>query len=201
MKLHDILAPQQQLDELNLKQAIAAGMIGVSSLSPNVSSAADKPARPAVTQQADTKAVQEMIKTVSSKHGVDPKLAGRIVRAAHRYEHQDFPKAEDILAVIGVESRFKPNARSHLAKDPAVGLMQIRPGIWNLSPQALLSVENNIKHGSDILRKYYTKLQDEASALQAYNVGITAFKRGKTNHHYLRKVRAELAQYEWSTDL
>lgn len=202
MKLRDILEPQQQLDEFNIKQAIAAGMIGMSALSPRIGSGAEKAPRPAVVHQAETKSMREMIKAVENRFGVDSSMADRIVKVAHKHEHVDFPTAEDILAVIGVESKFKPKARSQLKHDPALGLMQIRPGIWKLSPQELFNIEKNIEHGTRILRKYYEQLnKDEDAALQAYNIGITAYKKGKKNSYYLRKVKSELANYEYPDEI
>ena len=201
MKLHDILPPQQ-LDEITLKQAIAAGLIGASALSPRVGLAADKAPRPAVTQPANVVELKGIVKAVSDRFGVDPKMANMIVRIAHKHEHPDFPTAEDILAVIGVESKFKPKATSQLKQDPALGLMQIRPGVWKIPPKELFNIESNIKHGARILRDYYKKLDgNEDAALQAYNIGITAFKKGKTNPHYLRKVKTELAHYEYPDEL
>lgn len=194
MKLRDILPPQQ-LDEINLKQAIAAGMIGATALSPRPSFGADKtPQRPAISHQV--KEHQDMIQAITSRFNVDPWLAKHIVTLAHKYEHADFPSAEDILAIIGVESKFKPGAKSQLAKDPALGLMQIRPGVWKIPPHELMAVDSNIKHGANILRHYYEELKDENAAIQAYNVGITRYRAGKKNPSYLHKVKSELASYE-----
>lgn len=201
MKLHDILPPQQ-LDEITLKQAIAAGLIGASAMSPRVGMAADKTPRPAVTQPVNKAELKGMIRVVSNRFGVDPKAADEIIRVAHQHEHSDFPTAEDILAVIGVESKFKPKAVSQLKRDPAIGLMQIRPGVWKISKQELLNIEKNIEHGARILRKYYEQLnKKEDAALQAYNIGITAYLKGKKNPRYLSKVKTERAQYEFPDEI
>lgn len=222
MKIRDILPPQQ-LDEISLKQAVAAGLIGATAMTPRTTDGevmqrpphvqqAKKPtpikkAPPPVDPVAARKArqkqeVQQLTDIVANRFGIDTDFAQRVVQTAHKYEHPDFPTAEDILAVIGVESHFKPHAVSALQHDPAVGLMQIRPGIWNLPAKELKGVETNIKHGANILRQYYTQLDnDEDAAIQAYNIGITAFKRGKKNPRYLSKVNTERAQYEYPDDL
>jgi soluble lytic murein transglycosylase-like protein len=201
MKLRDILQTEQQLDEITLKQAVAAGMIGLSAMSPKHSADAPPPARvatsqammPAAIHQKDTDAL--LTATIVSRYNVAPNLAKQIVQVADKYQHDVFPTKEDILAVIGVESSFRPHARSGLRRDPALGLMQVRPRVWKVPPKKLLDVEQNIKHGSAILRKYYDRLQDKDAAFQAYNVGITAFRRGEVNQQYVSKVNAELERF------
>jgi soluble lytic murein transglycosylase-like protein len=110
-----------------------------------------------------------------------------VVELAFEYEHSEFPKAEDILAVIGVESSFNPDSVSGLRRDPAVGLMQVRPGIWDIDPEHLEDIENQIKYGARILTQYYRRLGDKEAALQAYNLGITKFRRGGRNQRYVDK--------------
>ena len=93
-----------------------------------------------------------------------------------------------LLSVIGVESSFNPRSVSALSRDPALGLMQVRPGVWNIDPSQLDDLENQIKHGVTILKKYHNKLQNPEDTLQAYNLGITRFRRGDRNPRYVAKV-------------
>ena len=200
MKLHDlIIEDPHRLDEINIKQAIAAGALGAATMMPSTSLNTNQPetqrtVQPAVSTQKEKQPQQDIFKSLNaaaSKYSVDPQLFSRIVSAARKHAHPDFPRVDDIIAIIGVESSFQPNAVSGLKKDPARGLMQIRPGVWKIPPHELMDIEKNIKYGSKILRKYYERLGDKEAAIQAYNVGITAFRRGKTNERYLQKYKIE----------
>lgn len=129
---------------------------------------------------------------------VDPALAEEIVKYAHQYEHDIFPKAQDILAIIGVESSFRPNVASSLKKDPALGLMQVRAKVWShkVDRQLMDQVEYQIKYGSEILAEYYQRNQgDVDGAVQSYNIGITAYRKGREAPKYLDKYRQELAYF------
>jgi len=199
MKLKDILEPQQQLDEVTLKQVAAAGLIGAAGLlPPTLTSHPERLFRPAVVQQVDRQ--EPIVQQVTNKYNIDPHLAKEVVKFAHEHAYQDFPTAKDILAIVGIESSFRPHVQSQLKKDPARGLMQVRPGVWNLDPEELDDIENNIQHGAYILHKYYTKLQNKQAAVQAYNVGITDFRKGTTNPRYLTKYQQEYGQYVASLD-
>ena len=189
MKLKDILQPRtERLDELNLKQAIAAGLIGASSISSALAGgASDEDVLPSY------KAQMQQTGKIVDKYKVEQELANRIVQLAHKYEQPTFPQAKDILAVVGIESSFNPKAKSELIRDPALGLMQVRPGIWKINPKALKDVEQQIRLGSNILHNYYNQLGGNIEkAVQAYNLGITAVKQGKRNPQYLEKYRNEM---------
>jgi soluble lytic murein transglycosylase-like protein len=63
------------------------------------------------------------------------------------------------LAIIQVESHFNPYAVSNLKKDPARGLMQVRPGVWNKqlgikNRNDLHDIEIGIDAGCSVLRIY-----------------------------------------------
>lgn len=128
---------------------------------------------------------------IARKYRINPELSFKIVDLAHKYEDEVFPKAIDILAVIAVESSFNPRAVSKLRRDPARGLMQVRPGIWGIEPSALNNIENQIKAGVRVLQKYHRRAGDAEGALHAYNIGITNYRRGKRNPAYVAKVERE----------
>jgi soluble lytic murein transglycosylase-like protein len=130
-----------------------------------------------------------LAKKLAKKYRVSEALVQEVVDLAYKYESPEFPKAADILAIIGVESSFNPNAKSNLRHDPALGLMQVRPGIWNIKPSDLATVEQQIKHGAQILSLYYKKLGNAEDAVHAYNIGITSFNRGRRNERYVSKYR------------
>lgn len=152
-----------------------------------------------IQKQQDKKQnfVNTAVERVTKKFRVDPKLVKAIAQTAMKYEHPDFPTAKDILGVVGTESSFNPNAKSQLKTDPAVGLMQIRPGVWGLKPEQLKTIDDQIKHGAEILRSYYKKLGSREDALHAYNVGITNHRTGRVvNPRYVPKVNYHKSMFE-----
>lgn len=208
--------PEEQLDEKSLKHAIAAGILGTSMAMPGAMSDHKSPTPSAYERPADEIEVTakrqgdafkpeinipapnwakrlELSKTIAAKYRVDKELVMKVVNLAYEYEDKTFPKAEDILAIIGVESSFNPKSKSNLRSDPALGLMQVRPGVWNIDPDHLDTVEMQIKYGVDILRHYYKKLGNAEDAIQAYNLGLTRFRRGGRNTRYVAKYQQELA--------
>lgn len=209
MKLQEVLC-EDQVDE-KLRDVIAAGLIAAGSLSPQVIKDSPPPTssisaqKSSTTQKSSTilkkqqamKEIEVMAAAIQKRYKIDKAKAQEIVNLAKKYEKPTFPKAVDILSVIGVESSFKANSVSNLKKDPAVGLMQVRPKTWGLDKSQLATPEDQIKVGADILHKYYSKLGSGDKALHAYNIGITNFKRGTgLNPKYVDKVNAEQDRYE-----
>lgn len=189
-----------RLDELNLKQAVVGGAFTLGTLmSPHMSQLDPiKHTTPTVSAEGREEMNQAMLaNTILKKYrGVSPQLAKNVVSLAQKYEKSSFPKADDILAIVGIESSFRPNVLSALKKDPAVGLMQVRPGIWELDPARLSSdIEYQIKSGAAILHKYYKLLGNAEDAVHAYNVGMGNFRRGKHNIKYVHKYKNEKQLY------
>lgn len=213
MKLQEILE-QEQLDEAP-KGAIAAGLLGGAAGiwgAHNIQSAMNPhQERPAIVQQQQRAAPelgeihpnlkridlkqQAQVNRITNKYDVDKELVQQIVELAHKYEKPVFPKAQDILSIVGIESSFDPEAVSRLRKDPAVGLMQVRPGVWNIDPSEMNDVEAQIRHGSEILQWYYQKLHNKEAAIQAYNVGLTDYRQGVGAPEYLQKFHNERQLY------
>jgi soluble lytic murein transglycosylase-like protein len=142
--------------------------------------------------------VEELTKKVLEKYksNIKPHEAKKVVKAAIKHEMGDF-KAEDMLALIGVESSFKKTATSNLANDKAVGLTQIRPKIWNLNATELAhNVDKQISKTYEILADYKKKLGNKEDAYHAYNIGLTNFRHEKgLNPAYPRKIKTELSRY------
>lgn len=222
MKLYEVL-PETQLDENAWRKALAAGIVGTSMLSPVTTSKAPPPEPQEVSQERprDEMVVHgkrsdlpkfevepqieppgvalrrtELAIGIAKHYRVNQNLAQKVVNLAFEYEDSEFPKAEDILAVIGIESSFNPDSVSPLRKDPARGLMQVRPGIWNLDPESLDSIESQIKYGVGILKHYYRKTGSQEDTLHAYNIGLTRFRRGGRNERYVAKVQQEVGRYD-----
>lgn len=137
-----------------------------------------------------------LVSKVLSKYKISEQKAHQIVGAAMKHADPVFPKAHDILAVIGKESTFKENAVSKLKVDPAVGLMQVRPGIWNLGQGELNTIDGQIKHGVSILKAYHKKFGSVDSSLHAFNVGETNFRNKKNlNPKYVENFHKERELY------
>lgn len=137
---------------------------------------------------------QQYAEAIKDQYNVDEQFALKVVQYAQKYAHDDFPKTDDILALIAVESEFRPNAVSQLDTDPAIGLTQIRAGVWKIKKEVLRDPENQVKYSVEILRLYYEKLQDPDKTLQAYNVGITSYYNGGRNPHYVSKHKKKKEQ-------
>lgn len=139
---------------------------------------------------------REIAQQIADEYNVDIFHAVDIVKLAYKYEKQDFPKARDILAVIDLESSFNKNAVSQLKADPAIGLMQIRPETNGLGLADLNTIDEQIKHGVEILNKNYNELRgNKLKAVQAYNIGLKKYKDGNRAPKYLAKYKNALKKY------
>ena len=100
---------------------------------------------------------------------------------------------ELVLAVVGVESAFKPDAVSHKG---AQGLMQLMPGTAKeLGVADALDPAQNLDGGTRYLRMLLAQYGgDVGRALAAYNAGPGAVKRYRgvppyrETHHYIDRV-------------
>ena len=148
----------------------------------------------------DNKRKKELTDYIVKYHKTDLKLAKRIVELAHKYQKDVFPRAENILAITAIESNFDPHAISHLKKDPAMGLMQIRLITWkNLINNNQYTIENQIKFGSEILSLLYKELNNKEAAIAAYNVGLTAYNKGIINQRYIESYRKQIEKFKINT--
>ena len=129
-------------------------------------------ARVSIEPSADANKFDDLINTVSKKHGMDPAL---------------------IKAVVHTESYFNPNATSRVG---ASGLMQLMPqtaeiyGVFDLySP--MKNLDAGVRHLRYLLKRYKNRL---SMALAAYNAGETAVRyyNGippyKETRRYIKKV-------------
>jgi soluble lytic murein transglycosylase-like protein len=132
---------------------------------------------------------------IMDRYGGEMDMIADIVKLSYKYAKPTYPKVNDILALIGVESGFDPTSVSGLSKDPAVGLTQVRPKMWGIEPSDLKgNIELQIKTGSDILHHYFKKVKNPQEALKAYNVGLTNYRNGvnsEAQERYLSKNQKE----------
>jgi soluble lytic murein transglycosylase-like protein len=85
-----------------------------------------------------------------------------------------FPNGSEVLAIIQVESNFKPKAKYQ----KSVGLMMVR----SESPKRrkeLLRPSENIQAGVVLLESYYGLLGSKKAAVEAYNIGIGSYLKGQ----------------------
>lgn len=122
-----------------------------------------------------------LVEAVVLNYDKNPEYVQKIVDTADKYSYDDFPKREDIIAIIAVESRFDNRAKSR----GSVGLMQVnRSANKRLIEGDLFDSEENIRVGSLILRTYYKLLGSAKAAVLAYNSGVGSYLRGVRNTAY-----------------
>lgn len=111
-------------------------------------------ARPAVRHAVARDRYLPMVEAHSGRHGLDPRL---------------------VLAVIEVESAYRPNARSHKG---AIGLMQLMPATAaGLEVDDPYDPEQNLRGGTAYLARMLDRFGSVELALAAYNAGPEAVER------------------------
>jgi hypothetical protein len=123
----------------------------------------------------------------SRKQSVDPYRlvvpSSKVVELARKLAFADFPKAQDILAIARVESRFMANARNK----QSIGIMQVNYGPWDLT--------ENMNAGVKLLREYFVLLGSEKAAITAYNCGPSNYRKGRCGDVYFNKVSEQKVEY------
>jgi membrane-bound lytic murein transglycosylase MltF len=155
--------------------------------------------RPEPVTQSITKTTKDVNELINAVKGIHPHVkdqdAEMHVKLAEKYADPVFPKKEDILAVMGIESHHKNGLKS---KAGALGLMQVDPKAWKLDPTKLKTdKEYNIKNGVMVLKTLYDKFGDKESAIKAYNVGARGLKLPKYDgaaKRYWAKFKDELSK-------
>lgn len=191
----------QELHEGKLKDAALAIGAAAAVASTSLLAPTDIPKHQLIINTVLNKAHQESSKfanKILDRFKVEPDKAHEIVKAAIKYSDPVFPQTHHLIALAGIESSFNDKAVSQLKFDPAIGLTQIRPKVWNINPTELSTVDGQIKHAAHILKTYHQKTGSIESAIKSYNVGITNFRNGKKQeaaHRYLTKFNTELKNY------
>lgn len=125
-------------------------------------------------------------KVVSVFKDVDPILLEDILEHADRLAYEDFPRREDIISVIAVESGFRTCPTDGLG---SYGLMQVNAKANRINKETLCNPQVNMIHGVRILRENYETFRSERKALLVYNAGIGNFLEGNYNDDYYRKFK------------
>lgn len=128
------------------------------------------------------------VEYISTKYRVSESDAKAIVNAAQSNADPVFPKYEDIMAVVEVESAFKRragNARCY-------GLMQLKYAYHKATirrQEQLYDIETNIRIGAAYLKELHPQVgRNGSSAVSAYNTGFGSFLNGRRNKAYVNKV-------------
>lgn len=87
-------------------------------------------------------------------------------------EGAKFPSVQDVLAIIQVESTFRPS----VVNSQSVGLMMVS----SKSPRERRRLKEpiyNVSQGVALLKQYYSILGSPRAAVEAYNIGIGSYQR------------------------
>ena len=197
MKL-DILLQEDNLEESKLRKVIAAAALAATTSTISHMSDVDSKMHnhaKAIAQKVE-KNSKELVKTLKNIHPhIAEKDAAAHVELAEKYADPVFPKREDILAIIGIESTHKNGLVSHAG---AMGLMQVDPKAWELDPNKLkVDKDYNVKNGAALLKKLHDKYKNKETAIKAYNIGIGSIARGirqGAGERYFTKYKTELSK-------
>lgn len=121
------------------------------------------------------------------RYKIDEYKAQYIIQNSLKYSNNTFPRLEDTLAIIAIESAFDLSA---VSTANAKGLMQI------LYKKTSFNISDNIVDGTKLLKEYYRHFGNIDATVQAYNVGIGAYKQGQRNQAYLAKFKQEKKKFK-----
>ena len=128
-------------------------------------------------QESGIAAIQRILDTDYSAYKKKPDdLAVWVYHASKLYD----VNARILVNVMARESGFRPHA---VSKAGAVGLMQVKPKAWGVSRKRLLDYRTSTMQGA-----YYRDSVCSGNircALHSYNVGETAYRKGKRSSAYV----------------
>jgi soluble lytic murein transglycosylase-like protein len=172
----------------------AAIEVAAAAMRPAVMVQPAAPVQPSVAGSVQDEEQQEVTKFIARRYRVSERAVASFVATAYRAGEQHEVDPLLILAVMAVESRYNPVAKSLMG---AKGLMQVIPK-WHPEKlddhggeEALLEPEVNILVGTQILREYMRRFGELERALQMY---AGAFD--EPTARYTNKVLAEKARLE-----
>lgn len=132
---------------------------------------------------------EEATEKLVTHWNVNPNTAHQITTAAWKYGDTKEVTPHLLLGLMATESSFKPASRSKLKRDAAIGLTQVRPKMHGLKPADLATIDDQVKHGANLLKKFHKRMGSIEDGLTAYNNGVTATLRGNdVNLKYAPKV-------------
>jgi soluble lytic murein transglycosylase-like protein len=130
--------------------------------------------RPAPVYSGSPASVDALAAALARKYRVSEDAMRDLVDAAYREGERNGVDPLLIIAVIGVESRFNPIARSD---GGAMGLMQVIPHYHEdkfdaARGESVLDPRTNIQIGAAVLREYIRRGGTEIAGLQLYNGAV-----------------------------
>jgi len=130
--------------------------------------------RPAPAYSGSPANVDALVAALARKYRVSEDATRDLVDAAYREGERNGVDPLLIIAVIGVESRFNPIARSD---GGAMGLMQVIPHYHEdkfdaARGESVLDPRTNIQVGTAVLREYIRRGGTETAGLQLYNGAV-----------------------------
>jgi hypothetical protein len=140
-----------------------------------------------VGTQKRERTLEKLAAQVSSRFNIGRAEATSIVHTADAFSEKTFPTTKDLLAIIAVESSFKPKATNQ----GAFGLMQVQLGQHKhkvSQAKELMNPVTAVAVGASILKEYYQLLGNVDAAIISYQAGPGAYQRGEYDLEYLRKV-------------
>lgn len=140
----------------------------------------------------------KLAEAISHKYKCAFHVALEAVKYASQYSYVDFPRKEDILAIVGVESSFNPNAKSGGSR----GVMQVLVKTHRNKIQSPFGLKEQIRVGTLILRENFVNGPGTAkSAVMSYNVGLGAYLRGARPTTYYLKYSTQLTWFKTQEQL
>jgi len=129
---------------------------------------------PAPAYSGSPAKVEALVAALARKYRVSEDATRDLVGAAYREGERNGVDPLLIIAVIGVESRFNPIARSD---GGAMGLMQVIPHYHEdkfdaARGESVLDPRTNIQVGTAVLREYIRRGGTETAGLQLYNGAV-----------------------------
>ena len=121
----------------------------------------------------------------ASRYYNEAELAYWVDEASRLY---DVPY-ELLLSKAAVESSMNPRAVSSRG---ALGLMQIKPNMHGNSRKELFDYRVSLMSGAEVISKYRDACGGLRCAVESYNVGITAHKKGVRNAGYVRRIERHM---------
>ena len=96
-----------------------------------------------------------------------------------------------LVSKTAIESSFNHKAKSNHG---AIGITQVVPKHWGYTKQELLDYRTSILAGAEVASVYRSKCGGNMRcAMQMYNVGETAYAKGKRNAKYTQRINRVLS--------
>ncbi len=131
-----------------------------------------------------------LVSYVSKRFKLSETAAQEIIALADKYATDSFPKRNDILAIIAVESSYNTRAKNR----GCYGLMQIQKAshLKALKGRSLHNPAVNIEVGAGVLTAYYDLLKEnKRGAILSFNAGIGSYLKGRYETKYYLKYLKE----------